>query len=65
MRCLRCQQDNPPGANFCLGCGTHLGLTCALCGTALVAEARFCNKCGIPLEAHTPEPVNKNETVGS
>ncbi len=56
MRCLRCQQDNPPGSNFCLGCGTRLGLTCVLCGAVLVAEARFCHKCGISLEAQAPDP---------
>ena len=56
MRCLRCLQENPPGSTFCLGCGTRLGLTCAFCGAALVAEARFCNKCGIPLKAQEPDP---------
>src|SRR5499425_1547324 len=25
MTCPRCQQDNPSHANFCLGCGVHLG----------------------------------------
>ena len=55
MRCVRCQQENPSGSNFCLGCGTRLGLTCTLCGAALVAGARFCNKCGIPLESHAPD----------
>jgi len=55
MRCLRCQQENPPGSNFCLGCGARLGLTCGLCGAALVAGARFCNKCGISLEAQAPD----------
>src|SRR5262245_3284718 len=25
MRCLRCQQDNPPHAKFCLACGGRLG----------------------------------------
>jgi len=56
VRCLRCLQENPPGSTFCLGCGTRLGLTCAFCGAALVAEARFCNKCGIPLKAQEPDP---------
>ncbi|HKX01578.1 MAG TPA: adenylate/guanylate cyclase domain-containing protein, partial [Methylomirabilota bacterium] len=54
MRCIRCQQDNPPGSNFCLGCGTRLGSTCALCGAALVAGARFCIKCGVQVEAAAP-----------
>jgi len=54
MRCVRCQQENPPESNFCSGCGTRLGQTCALCGAALLAGSRFCNKCGIPLGAQAP-----------
>jgi len=54
MRCVRCHEENPPESNFCSGCGTRLGLTCVLCGAALIAGSRFCNKCGIPLEAQAP-----------
>jgi zinc ribbon protein len=25
MKCPRCQYENPPESNFCLGCGTRLG----------------------------------------
>ncbi len=32
MKCSRCQYENPPGSNFCLGCGTRLGATCGACG---------------------------------
>src|SRR5262249_32179921 len=32
--------------NFCLGCGTRLGLQCASCGSELPPGSRFCNKCG-------------------
>src|SRR5262249_37651583 len=46
MQCARCQHENPPGSNFCLGCGARLGLRCASCGSELPAESRFCNKCG-------------------
>ena len=56
MRCLRCQQENPLGSNFCLGCGAPLGLSCAACGAALAAGSRFCNRCGTPLNAPAPEP---------
>jgi double zinc ribbon protein len=56
MRCARCQQENPPESNFCLGCGVRLGLTCASCGTDLPPEARFCNKCGTPVKAQGTEP---------
>ena len=46
MPCPRCQHENPPGSNFCLGCGARLGLQCASCGNELPAGSRFCNKCG-------------------
>ena len=49
MKCPRCQDENPPGSNFCLGCGTRLGATCGACGNDLPVGARFCNKCGTPV----------------
>ncbi len=48
MKCPRCQQENPPGSNFCLGCGIRLSLTCPACGADLPPGSRFCNKCGSP-----------------
>ncbi len=51
MKCPRCQHENPPGSNFCLGCGTHLGAACDACGNDLPAGSRFCNKCGTPVSA--------------
>ena len=49
MKCLRCQQDNPLHARFCLGCGAKVALACATCGAELPADARFCLQCGQPL----------------
>src|SRR5262249_16962584 len=54
MTCFQCQQENPPGSNFCLGCGARLSLTCSTCTTELPAGSRFCNKCGTPV---TGEPA--------
>src|SRR5262245_34262134 len=54
MTCFRCQQENPPGSNFCLGCGARLSLTCSNCTTELPAGSRFCNRCGTPV---TGEPA--------
>src|SRR5262245_22433050 len=51
MQCGRCQHENPPESNFCLGCGARLGLRCASCGNELPAGSRFCNKCGQPTTA--------------
>jgi class 3 adenylate cyclase len=46
MKCARCQHENPPESNFCLGCGSRLGLTCLSCSADLPTGSRFCNKCG-------------------
>jgi ribosomal protein L40E len=46
MQCPRCQQDNPPHARFCLGCGARLTLACSSCGAELPGGARFCLQCG-------------------
>src|SRR5262245_27772350 len=59
MTCFRCQQENPPGSNFCLGCGVSLGVTCTSCRTELPAGSRFCNKCGTPV---TAEPAEGSRT---
>src|SRR5262245_15728193 len=48
MNCLHCQQDNPAGSSFCLGCGRRLAVSCASCAAELPAAARFCNRCGTP-----------------
>ena len=52
MQCARCQHENPSESNFCLGCGTRLGLPCAACGNELPPGSRFCNKCGHAVGAH-------------
>src|SRR5262250_3542274 len=63
MTCPRCQHVNPPGSNFCLGCGARLSLICSSCQTELPPGSRFCNKCGTPITAaetaaasRTPSP---------
>ena len=57
MTCPRCQQDNPPHARFCLGCGARLALTCGSCGAELPGGARFCLQCGQAVTARTAAPV--------
>ena len=57
MKCPRCQQDNPPHAKFCLGCGARLALACGSCGTELPGGARFCLQCGQAVAAGTAAPV--------
>jgi class 3 adenylate cyclase/tetratricopeptide (TPR) repeat protein len=51
MRCTRCQQENPPQAKFCLGCGIALTLKCGKCSTEIPAAAKFCFECGQPVSS--------------
>ena len=57
MKCPRCQHDNPPASNFCLGCGARLSATCGGCGNDLPVGSRFCNKCGAPVSGESAEPA--------
>ncbi len=50
-QCPRCQHENPPGARFCVGCGSRLGAQCAACGAGLPDGARFCPGCGRAVDA--------------
>jgi len=51
MPCANCGLENPPGAKFCLECGSPLARACATCGTMLPAQAKFCSECGSTLTA--------------
>ncbi len=57
MDCPKCQQENPPHAKFCLGCGARLTASCGRCGADLPEGAKFCSACGqaVPAAAQ-PEP---------
>ena len=57
MKCLRCQQENPVGAQFCGQCGAQLELLCVGCQTPNPPANRFCHRCGQPL-ATGPGPVS-------
>jgi class 3 adenylate cyclase/tetratricopeptide (TPR) repeat protein len=50
MNCPQCAYENPPGSDFCLGCGIRLS-ACGACGASLPSGSRFCNKCGAPVAA--------------
>jgi class 3 adenylate cyclase len=52
LNCPACGAANPPGAKFCVECGTRLGGACPGCGaTTNPPGARFCAECGARLEA--------------
>src|SRR4029077_18091188 len=54
MQCLKCAQEKPAQARFCLQCGSGLQLSCAKCGTELPPSARFCFACGGAIGAAAP-----------
>ncbi|GAB2693768.1 SPFH domain-containing protein [Nocardia thraciensis] len=51
--CTGCGTTNPPGAKFCMNCGTRLVNSspahCTECGAELAPGAKFCNSCGTPV----------------
>ncbi len=48
LPCPKCGYMNPPGAKFCMNCGTPLSAPrhCANCGAEIPARAKFCPNCG-------------------
>ena len=70
MRCSMCGHENPPGASFCLNCGTAvngnmqtpapapgLPTTCAACATPNPPGMKFCRNCGGALQPPPPPPL--------
>lgn len=55
MGCLRCNSENPEGANYCSSCGSPLELQCLKCGVLNRPRSRFCNGCGKLLSDHQAE----------
>ena len=49
MKCLSCQQENPPGLKFCGECGARMSQMCPSCGTPQLPGQKFCGECGIKL----------------
>ena len=44
--CDNCGAGNPPGFQFCGGCGQKLAQSCPSCGTQLQPGFQFCGNCG-------------------
>lgn len=55
MRCLLCDNENPPDARFCDGCGASLSRACPTCHAVARANARFCSQCGTALDGAAPQ----------
>ena len=63
--CSNCGADNPPGARFCISCGTPTTQTCPHCSAANPGSANFCNQCGLKIgSAATPPHVVTPERTG-
>src|SRR5262245_54451379 len=58
MTCPSCRRQNPPDAQFCVGCGARLGRSCPSCGAVLPTGSRFCFRCGsaVPRDADGTGP---------
>lgn len=46
LPCPACGHENTADTEFCIRCGTSLGLVCANCATYNTAASRFCKRCG-------------------
>src|SRR3989454_5420705 len=64
MKCPRCQQETPSGAEFCPECGTKLTAVCAGCGAQNAPTHKFCTKCGSPL-ARVPGQMDDPQAARS
>jgi hypothetical protein len=62
MKCLRCQNETPVGAQFCGQCGARLEVLCFACQTPNPPADRFCHRCGQPL-ATAAGPVSAPTAV--
>src|SRR6266852_880635 len=62
MKCLRCQQENPVGAQFCGQCGAKLEVLCFACQTPNPPANRFCHRYGQPV-ATAAGPVSAPTAV--
>jgi len=50
MNCSSCSHENPPGAKFCLECGSPVARRCPACSTDALPTAKFCPECGAALQ---------------
>jgi hypothetical protein len=46
MKCARCSQENPVGAQFCGQCGAQLDVLCVACQKSNSPANKFCHRCG-------------------
>jgi len=47
-----CKKANPIGTQFCVKCGTRIGLDCPSCGEFVEISNKFCSSCGVNKVEH-------------
>ena len=58
-----CATENDDDARFCTTCGGELAARCSRCGATLPAGARFCPRCGNPVEPEAAPEERKLVTA--
>ncbi len=51
MICPDCKTTNVEDANFCINCNHRISVVCSRCSRRLVSYAKFCDRCGLSMEA--------------
>jgi class 3 adenylate cyclase/tetratricopeptide (TPR) repeat protein len=59
MICSVCKTTNEADANFCINCNHRISVVCIRCSRRIVSYAKFCDRCGLPLEV--PDQVSAGE----
>jgi len=49
--CSVCKKKYPAGTRFCKSCGSQLGVDCPNCGRLTNVHNRFCQDCGVDIQA--------------
>lgn len=57
MICSQCQCANPPGAKFCIECGTAVMRACPQCKVEVLPAAKFCHECGTRMNGAAAPPA--------
>lgn len=61
MICPVCQSTNEEDANFCLNCSHRLVVVCPRCSRRVNSRAKYCDRCGLTLNAPFREETARSE----
>lgn len=57
MICPICKTTNEADANFCVNCSHRISVVCTRCSRRVVSSAKFCDRCGQPMDVPTQAPA--------